>query len=907
MSELHAEQFLGLAKVMPWPYLLCDREGKVIYSNAHFERLLDLSHDSSKGISLATIFSTLESHKPVTDILLEVSTDEAWHGKWNFLEGGERLTIELVVQVDPSNDDLLWVIALENPVINNQMVLSTRSELRLLQILMDHTLDYVFFKDIGGRFIITNRAFQRALSVPFPGYEIGKTLGDFVEEETAHEFEETDRQVLSTYRPIINNVGLFRLRDGDSIWLQTTKMPVFNQSGKCIGLVCVGRDISASKANEEQLKQAIQRAEAANQAKSDFLANMSHEIRTPINGILGMTELCLETALEEDQSYYLKSVINCSNTLLTLVNDILDFSKIEAGQLELEEIRFDLPGCIEEAVEQFIPAARSKGLELTVRLDPAMPTHVNGDPVRLKQIFNNLLGNAVKFTQEGEISVKVNTTQTNAELVTLLIEISDTGVGISETRQKSIFESFTQADNSTTRKFGGTGLGLAICRRLAGLMGGSVSVSSELEKGSVFSVTLQMKATEEKESLAKEQLEALRGMPVLIIDDNETNRTILIEICENWGLMPQAVESGLEGLEILESAAQEGSPFPLVFLDQQMPSLSGLDVAALISNRPSLQEAKMILLSSSLSHGEKERAAQIGIQRVLAKPAKQSNLLQVVLELFNIGSQEKKSESLPSAVATVNVPTMTVLLVEDNPINQEVAVQRLERLGHEVVVAENGQKAVEAFGSTQFDLILMDVQMPIMDGFEATRQIRVLESKRESARTPIIAMTARAMRGDEQRCLEAGMDAYMAKPFHAKKFEAVVGEVIALQADGPKAAAEVLIKDRGKYQFKAILDESSDEEKADLIAAANIFLESYKRDFDLLEHYLQSSMLDQVNHQAHSIKGGAGVFDAKLLEELALQVEEAASAGDSKQVEDVLPRLKDELCHVASELKQFSA
>ncbi len=477
----------SLCDVLPWPYLACGRDGVIRHANRHLARLLGADLAKLPGQPLAQWFQVDDGNGgSLKDLLGKTTPGHAWHGRLAYQSGSDRVAIEVVVEADPADAGQLWLIALENPIINEQMVLSARSELRLLQILMDHTIDYVFFLDPQGRFVITNASFQNALQIGAPGQEIGREFGECVEEQTAKEFAETTAQVLALGRPLLNHVSLFRFKNGESHWVQSNKAPVFDRNRKCIGVVCVSRDITPQREYEEKLRAAIRQANLASQAKSDFLANVSHEIRTPINGIIGMTELCLETTLAPEQQSFLQSVLSCSNTLLSLINDILDFSKIEAGQLQLENINFNLLHCLEETVGQFSFQTLEKGLELVVDFDVRLPHLVRGDPTRFKQILYNLLSNAIKFTDEGEIVVRARPLELTDGQVRVALSVTDTGLGIPQNRQDMIFQSFTQADASTTRKFGGTGLGLAICKKLCELMGGRIHVESKPRKGSTF-------------------------------------------------------------------------------------------------------------------------------------------------------------------------------------------------------------------------------------------------------------------------------------------------------------------------------------------------------------------------------------------------------------------------------------
>ncbi|MGE9294646.1 MAG: response regulator [Puniceicoccales bacterium] len=588
------------------------------------------------------------------------------------------------------------------------------------------------------------------------------------------------------------------------------------------------------------------------------------------------------------------------------MNDILDFSKIEAGQLQMEIIHFNLVSTIEEALDQFIPASRERGIELVVDISPSIPAYVRGDPTRLKQILNNLVSNAVKFTDEGEIIVRVNVPKAARSKPRIQLSVTDTGVGIPKDRIASIFDSFTQADSSTTRKYGGSGLGLAICRRLVSMMNGSISVESNLNEGTTFTVEIEFEASSKRDPLPFTQLSRIKNMPVLIVDDNETNRRILMELCRSWGLNPKEAETGLQGLEILDRAAARHNPVRLVLLDHQMPNLSGLDVTALIFNRPELRDARIILLSSSLSHEEVERARRLGVTHMLSKPVKQSVLLDVLLEAFGLGTGQKKRKADSQAPFPVeSMPTMRILLAEDNPVNQEVTMQRLRKLGHDVSLVANGALAVEACKEIRFDLILMDVQMPVLDGIEATRQIRELE-RDEDFRTPIVAMTARAMKGDEEACIEAGMDYYMSKPFRVAKLRAVLDKLAEFTDLGSVATKEMNEPIANEaYVIDDAVSTMQEEELEDLLAAAEVFQLQYQQDMDDLSAACSGERLDEVNHIAHSIKGAAGLFKAGRLRRLANRMELAAHQKDLTVVKETHEPLLKAMEELAREIHDF--
>ena len=709
-------------------------------------------------------------------------------------------------------------------------------------------------------------------------------------------------------------------KSGVLYWVDTTIVPIKDADGELNSYIAIRTDISHMKQVEIELMETANNAKAANTAKSEFLANMSHEIRTPLNGVIGMTSLLLDSGLTNEQHARTKIVANSANGLLTIINDILDFSKIEAGKLELEIIDFDLAALISDVAASMAFRAEEKHIELICPANPLQSNWYKGDPNRIRQVLINLIGNAIKFTPTGEVSVNVHVVDNRNGQHHLLVEVTDTGIGLSYKQQQGLFERFTQADSSTTRQYGGTGLGLTISKQLVELMGGEIAVESTLNEGSTFTIAVTLYDSEH--SAEANSSNALSNESILIVDNNYTNRKLLKELLTLWGIPNQQVETAKEAIQMLGNAAEQGKPYSMAIVDMQMSETDDLQLVQSIRQQDNIASTQLVLLTSQARRGDAQKMRDIGFNGFLSKPVNQSDLYNLLLQVYGLADDARLLTRHPSR--KLNLFSAQVLVVEDNVTNQLVARGMLENLGLNVSIVNNGKEAIEALSSQRYDLVFMDSQMPIMDGFQASTIIRDTSSGVLQHDIPIIAMTANAMAEDKEHCLAVGMNDFVAKPVNPSLLLSALNKWLPKQnKDRPVdeetrdcLSEEALAFEASKKlqlppSKELIFDHSvlqnllGDEETIQSVITA--FISEIPSQLDQLELALADADASSAGAITHKIKGSAASTGANALAQLAKNMEISAKEGDLQPVADGLKTLASSFRLLQETLENDSA
>lgn len=894
--------------------LIVDSAGTILIANPKVHQLLEFTPGSLVGMNVDDIVppDVRPMHAKMRQDFMQNRQHRSLggvHGEFRAVTStGREFPVELgLTRLPPVDEHGLCACATLRDIsqrkANEKTILD---QLEFQRVLLD-TLPYpVFFKDQSGKYLGFNQAYLQAFAVSAEQL-IGKTVNDVTQLPAAEipMYQQANQQVLT-------EGGSFKAETtlcyADGQWRPSLYMlSAFHDStGRIAGTVGTLIDISAQKAAEQAHQQARQLAEDATQLKSDFLANMSHEIRTPMNIILGMAHLALEQQPERRQRNYLEKIQTSAQNLLGIINDILDFSKIEAGKMQLEHIDFYLEDILQRLTDQAMFRAQEKGLELLFDLNPQVPTALIGDPLRLSQILHNLLSNAIKFTEHGEITLRIRVEQQQDQQVWLQFEVNDTGIGMNAEQQQRLFQAFSQADSSTSRKYGGTGLGLNICKQLTELLGGSIGLDSEFGVGSTFYFRLPF-ALQQQQRLLTTDSTSVQGMSVLVVDDNPTARDIIQAMLQSLKFCADTAANGPAALTQIQAAHAAGTPYQLVMMDWKMPGMDGIETIRQLQQQAGQQAPFFVMVTAYNRDELLEKAAELSIQAVLVKPLTPSTLLDSILTAFGqqalLPTRRVSSEQAYRQAITA-LQGAYLLLVEDNPVNQEMAAEILQNAGIRVDIANNGAEAIAMISRIQYDGVLMDCQMPVMDGFEACRRIRLLHP---DGKLPVLAMTANAMVGDKEKCLAAGMNDHIAKPIEVEKlfltlqkwikparpFSALIANQAEVPAIGliPGLSVDAALHRLGHNQalyHKLLLRFCQTQQ--DVMAQLACLLENCQQE-------------DAVR-LIHSFKGLAGNIGARELSELAGSLETALRFTDHPQIQQLQQTLTPLLQQQISAIRQ---
>jgi PAS domain S-box-containing protein len=871
---------------------ITDLAGTINYANDKFCEISGYSRGELIGRNHRIVKSAIHGPEVFADMWQTIASGEVWHGEiCNLKKNGGLYWVAatIVPLLDGSGLPTEYIAIRTDITARKDAETKLAEQLHFSKQLMDAIPLPIYYKGTDGRYLGCNRAFADLLGIEDIDAWLGTSVLQLpIGKEIAELHYRKDQELFAHAGTQSYEVPKIRIGDRE-LSLRYHKASLTRADGGISGLIGAMIDLTDRYRWEEGLIIARDAAEAASRAKSDFLANMSHEIRTPMNGIIGMTDLALDTALDEEQREYLQIVKSSSEALLTVINDILDFSKIEAGKLAIEAVAFDMQRTVEETLKTLALRTHEKGLELICDIAAELPARVVGDPGRLRQIVLNLVGNAIKFTEQGEIVVRVAVDSLDGQRATIRVAVSDTGIGIATEKQAHIFDAFAQEDTSTTRKYGGTGLGLTISNRLVQLMGGRLWVESEPGHGSTFFFTLDLGVELTAQPAA--QLASLDGRHALVIDDNAVNREVLVRLLQRWGMTAEAVDSGTAAIGLLAA-----DPLPgVVLLDMHMPDMDGFAVGEWIRAQDRLQNLPVLMLSSGAMRGDAQRCRDIGLDGYFPKPVAEEELHAALGKLFGQArSAEAPAELITRHQQRDRQPALDVLLVEDNPVNQQLAQRLLEKWGHRVTLAANGQLALDAIVLRTFDVALMDMQMPVMSGIEATREIRRREAAAGRPPLMIIAMTANAMQGDREACLEAGMNDYIAKPIKAADLAQKLGAISASATgneQNPAALAghsDIDVPALADFDYTAAIN-AVDADIVEVITPA--FLDHFPRECEHLKAALAAADADAVYRLAHSMKGSLSVFGAGPATRRAAELETLARAGDLSNADAVARHL----------------
>ncbi len=882
------ELFRTLSDASPVGIFRADAQGRCIYANARMLEMTGLAEEEIFGEGWRQALHPADRDRVVESWMSAAKCGDEFMDDHRFLDRNGR-SLSVVVHAKPlplMDGQPQGYVGVVTDITERQKAEEAlrRAELRY-RTLVEQLPAITYIAEFGesGRWSYVSPQIETLL-----GFSPKEWTGDpalwqqqMYEEDRQRVLREENqaRQTGQVFRAEYR----MRARDGRMVWFRDEGVVLASETQESEPLLQgVMYDITKQKKVEEVLQAAREAAETANRAKTEFLANMSHEIRTPMNGILGMTELALETDLSPEQRDYISMAKSSADALLEIIDDVLDFSKIEAGRIELERAPFSLHECIEHALQPVTIRALQKGLELGWETDSAVPDELIGDSTRLRQVLLNLAGNAVKFTKKGEVVIRAQLAWKDSAEAAVKFTVADTGIGIPPEKQQRIFEAFSQADMSTTREYGGTGLGLSISARLVHLMGGAIELESEPEKGSRFFFTIRFgtvcRSFLPSPKASRELL--LAGKRVLAVDDSVVNRKMLEQLFRRWNMDAQFASNGWEALDLFRAAESQGNPFDACVLDFQMPGMDGLGLVTRLREIGQRKLPALILLSSSIVPGEQHQFEQLGVRHRVLKPIRMSRLCDTLLDALQLA--ERKDALPEKREAADSGGRLRILLAEDNPVNQKLAVKILEKHGHRVTVANNGREAVERSAKEEFDLVLMDVQMPGMGGLEATEIIREREQQ-TGLHLAIIAMTAHALKGDKERCLAAGMDGYVSKPIRTSDLEAEMDRVLKIAREGARTPApETLTLDAVELLQRV------DGDRVLIAELFEMFRGDSPKHLQGLREALAREDGDALQRAAHTLRGALANLAAHAARDLASQLEEF---GKNRQFESVGPVL----------------
>jgi len=896
--------------------IITNVSGTIEYVNPKFLQVTGYTLEEAIGQNPRILKSGRQPKEFYVEMWRKITAGEEWSGEVENRRKNGEIYIESVT-IYPIRDEqgtvTHFLAVKEDITARRHAEERAANESTLLSELIAAIPDKIYFKDTRYRFLKVNdavlRGFGRQLSEV-----IGHTDMELGPNESANKSLADDRFVIETGEALIGIEEQEVSPDGKVRWYSTTKVPLRDSAGKIIGLMGITRDVTNLKTTENRLRvsnsqlkdslarsrELAEKAESANRAKSEFLANMSHEIRTPMNGVIGMTDLLIESGLAAEQMEYAQAIQSCGDTLLSLINDILDFSKVEAGQLVLENLDFDIRSTLDDTVEILAFKAQEKGLDLACIVADEVPEFLKGDPGRLRQVLFNLIGNAIKFTATGGVSVQVDCIGKSDSSATLRFSITDTGIGIPADKQSAIFSKFTQADASTTREFGGTGLGLAICRQLVHLFRGEIGVTSVESKGATFFFTAEFEKSSAAAAQPPPHEADLSGVRVLVADDFKTNRVLMARLLTRWGCRFGEAKDAVTALGMLKQAAREGDPYVAVLSDMHMPGMDGAELGRQIKADDEIKSARLVMLTSLGKRGDAERLAGFGFSGYLPKPIR-PGLLRKCLALV-LGREEATGSDhhliTRHTVAETTRRKLRVLVAEDNSTNRIVAVKMLEKLGHTADAVGNGREAVESLKSLPYDIVLMDCQMPVMDGFDASRAIRSPDSGVKNHSIPIIAITAHAMKGDRELCLEAGMNDYLTKPVNPRDLAAALErwgpcgshigdpQPVSYHSTGGESAKS--------FDLAGFIERTMDDRDL-AIEIAEAFLADTPPLFAQLVSAISGGDSASAGKFAHTLKGSSANMGGEEFSRISAQMQDAGRAGNLVLLRELLPAARTAL------------